>query len=67
MGGVVNVSHYCCIHESNFKDGNNKKENIETIEQNTLDMGDKTIDRVESFIHEFSPSRKQSKQSNADN
>ena len=65
MGGVINTNTYCCIHDSTFKDDCKDKDNIETIEQKAMSMGDKTIDKIESFITDISP-RKHSKNSNAD-
>ncbi len=66
MGGVINTNTYCCIHDSTFKDDCKEKENVETIEQKAMNMGDKTLDKIESFITDISPSRKHSKNSNAD-
>jgi len=60
MGGVINISYKCCIHDSVFKD-DGKKDNIETIEKEVLKLGGKAIDRAESFLSDFSPSRKTSK------
>ena len=55
MGGVVlNSTTQCCIHESNFKDECNKKD-VETIEQEAMKIGDKTIDRATSFLTGVSP------------
>ena len=65
MGGLV-VSHYCCIHESVFKDKGERKENIETVEQEAMKLGGVAIERATSFIGEFSPSRKSSKSRNDD-
>ena len=61
MGGVLNISCYGCIHDSNFTDDCKDKENIETIKQEALNLGGHAIDRVSSFITEYSPSRKCSK------
>ena len=67
MGGVVmNLNYQCCIHESTFKDECDKKENIETIEQEALKLGGRAIDRCESFLTEILPSRKHSKNNNVD-
>jgi len=60
MGNVLNINYHCCIHDSKFKDDCKDKEHIETIEQKALNIGDKTIHGIESFITDISP-RKHSK------
>ena len=66
MGGVLNMSYHCCIHESVFKDKSEKKDNIETVEQEAMKLGGVAIERPTSFIGDFSPSRKSSKSRNDD-
>jgi hypothetical protein len=62
MGGIVmNLNYHCCIHESNFKDECSKKDNVETIEQEAMKIGDKTIERASSFFTDISPTRRSSK------
>ena len=58
MGGVLNINYHCCIEDSTFN--KSQKENIETVEQKAMDMGDKAIDKMESLISDFSPSRQHS-------
>ena len=64
--GNLNVKHQCCISDSSFsKDIEDVKSNDE-VEKEPFKLLDKTFERAESIIEDFSPSRKSSKSRNND-
>lgn len=62
--GNVNI-HHCCIHDSSFNEVEDIESNKE-VEKEPFKVLEKTIDRVESFMTDISPSKKHSKNNNVD-
>ena len=54
MGGIIlRINYHCCVQDSNFTD--ECSDNDDAVEQKAMDIGGRSLEKIESFLTDISP------------